>query len=256
MTRTTNILLVLITLSAAGAAMGCSAIVGSKLDEKGDGSVADSGPWDSGTADTGETLDCREEDDQTAFCQSFECIEDGVCAPEEPDADPTTGCVFTYSPDGEECEGFRFDDETTFEGMCRVGFCGGCGDGEINGAEDCADENSINGDGCENDCTFTCEVDTDCDFDCAAPRRCDPASAGAPNVCLPVADATLPPMGTSCEVMRVDDPPLMGMCEFRTGGELCCGPPLAMGRVPCCGIFSGESTIRCEVVMLPVMPPP
>jgi cysteine-rich repeat protein len=41
-----------------------------------------------------------------------------------------------------------------------------CGDGEQNGTEECDDGNDTNGDGCDNDCTFSCYVanqDTDCD---------------------------------------------------------------------------------------------
>ncbi|USN56179.1 MAG: hypothetical protein H6765_10115 [Candidatus Peribacteria bacterium] len=30
-----------------------------------------------------------------------------------------------------------------------------CGDGDVNGAEECDDDNGVNGDGCDNDCTIS-----------------------------------------------------------------------------------------------------
>lgn len=37
----------------------------------------------------------------------------------------------------------------------NTGGCTECGDGIVNGVEDCDDNNNVDGDGCENDCTFT-----------------------------------------------------------------------------------------------------
>ena len=38
----------------------------------------------------------------------------------------------------------------------------GCGNGVVDGTEDCDDMNEVIGDGCDNDCTFTCALAADC----------------------------------------------------------------------------------------------
>ena len=38
------------------------------------------------------------------------------------------------------------------DGTCQVTLCG---DGEVQGEEDCEDGNDVDGDGCDNDCTFS-----------------------------------------------------------------------------------------------------
>jgi cysteine-rich repeat protein len=50
-------------------------------------------------------------------------------------------------------------------GACKAGVCvsQGCGDKIKNGTEECDDGNTVAGDGCENDCTWTCKADADCD---------------------------------------------------------------------------------------------
>jgi cysteine-rich repeat protein len=49
-------------------------------------------------------------------------------------------------------------------GRCEAGFCvpDACGNGKFDSGEQCDDGNTIPGDGCEPDCTFTCEDDSDC----------------------------------------------------------------------------------------------
>ena len=50
-----------------------------------------------------------------------------------------------------------------------------CGNGVVEGAEQCDDGNGLTGDGCERDCTFTCIADIDC-FDsetCNGFEMCD-----------------------------------------------------------------------------------
>jgi cysteine-rich repeat protein len=69
-------------------------------------------------------------------------------------------------------------------GVCNAGACvpEGCGDGVLADPEECDDGNTENGDGCESDCTFTCEVDADCDDGdpCTGTESCDVES----NVCV------------------------------------------------------------------------
>jgi cysteine-rich repeat protein len=45
----------------------------------------------------------------------------------------------------------------------------GCGNGTLEGGEECDDGNRVPGDGCENDCTFTCHSN----FDCADAEICN-----------------------------------------------------------------------------------
>lgn len=50
------------------------------------------------------------------------------------------------------------------DGVCRGGLCAPieCGDGVVDPGEECDDHNLVPGDGCESDCTWTCEDDGEC----------------------------------------------------------------------------------------------
>jgi cysteine-rich repeat protein len=50
-------------------------------------------------------------------------------------------------------------------GACNGGTCAkiGCGNMIVTSGEDCDDGNAVDGDGCDNDCTFSCKTDADCD---------------------------------------------------------------------------------------------
>lgn len=65
------------------------------------------------------------------------------------------------------------------EGECRAGTCvpKGCGNGEVEGDEECDDGNAISGDGCEPTCTYSCREDADCNDDdvCNGVETCDVA---------------------------------------------------------------------------------
>jgi cysteine-rich repeat protein len=88
------------------------------------------------------------------------------------------------------------------ERVCVNGNCvaGSCGDGIVQAPEECDDGNVTPGDGCENDCTFTCvSADTtrDCSGGdaCAGTATCDEAT----HTCTartPLADETLCAAGT------------------------------------------------------------
>ncbi|MEM9071723.1 MAG: MopE-related protein, partial [Myxococcota bacterium] len=77
------------------------------------------------------------------------------------------------------------------DGVCRSGICvaEGCGNGIVDDGEDCDDENTVEGDGCEADCTFSCVADVDCgDGDeCTVGESCDTDAhrciPGAPLAC-------------------------------------------------------------------------
>jgi cysteine-rich repeat protein len=75
-----------------------------------------------------------------------------------------------------------------------------CGDGEPNGTEECDDGNDTNGDGCENDCTYTCQVATQ-ETDCDDSESCtDNICNGSTHVCSnpPVTEGTTCYDGDDC----------------------------------------------------------
>jgi len=73
---------------------------------------------------------------------------------------------------GEHCDGTVFEPSApSSHGSCRTN-CTYCGDGIINNGEVCDDGNSINGDGCENDCTETPPACGDGNLDLG--ETCDP----------------------------------------------------------------------------------
>jgi cysteine-rich repeat protein len=87
---------------------------------------------------------------------------------------------------------------TISDGQCRSGSCtpAGCGDQEVKGDEQCDDGNDVAGDGCEIDCTFSCEQDVDCDDGsvCTGVETCDTGNhvckAGTPLECKDTSDCT------------------------------------------------------------------
>ncbi|MCB9596034.1 MAG: hypothetical protein H6719_25155 [Sandaracinaceae bacterium] len=95
-----------------------------------------------------------------------------VCEPGTP-ADDGTACSTTAVPDG-VCV-------TTPSGNQCVG--AGCGNGVLDGGEVCDDGNDVAADGCEADCTFSCEADADCDDGqfCSGTETCDTST----HVCTP-----------------------------------------------------------------------
>jgi cysteine-rich repeat protein len=82
--------------------------------------------------------------------------------------------------------------------ICRTGMClaSRCGDGFVDAGagESCEDGNMVNGDGCDNDCTYSCAVAADCTdgLPCNGTESCNTTShrctAGAP-----------PANGTACD---------------------------------------------------------
>ncbi|MCU0662277.1 MAG: MopE-related protein [Myxococcota bacterium] len=95
-------------------------------------------------------------------CQSdIECDDGNPCDGSETcDTVVTLACQerdqSDWLPVGEDCGDFRFCNNA---GECVPRTCGDC---EANGEEDCDDCNGANGDGCDNDCTWTCGNNEDC----------------------------------------------------------------------------------------------
>ncbi|MFH1437847.1 MAG: hypothetical protein ABIJ56_19215 [Pseudomonadota bacterium] len=91
---------------------------------------------------------CDQDCDDTEPCNGMERCEAGQCEAGEPLEDGTP-CVSPFGHDG-EC----------VDALC-IPF--GCGDGVLDDGEECDDGNGVSGDGCENNCTFSCHESADCD---------------------------------------------------------------------------------------------
>jgi cysteine-rich repeat protein len=100
------------------------------------------------------------------------------------------------------------------DGVCRSEACvaAGCGNGVPDGDEECDDGNDDQADGCENDCTFSCEADGDCDDGdpCTGAETCDEAThvceAGEALACAdesPCTTDTCEP-GSGCRFTLID----------------------------------------------------
>ena len=82
-------------------------------------------------------------------------------------------CARTASlPDGTECGDLLDMRKICISSVCQESICGdGTIDGGADPAEECEDGNTIEGDGCDNDCTWSCHVETQ-DDDCDDGKGC------------------------------------------------------------------------------------
>lgn len=91
-----------------------------------------------------------------------------------------------------------------------------CGDGftDAPSGEQCDDGNAIPNDGCEGDCTITCETSADCDDGdiCNGGEECGLTNAGEPT-CRVVPGALLPPVGSPCGFEGGDGGVATGTCS-------------------------------------------
>ena len=94
-----------------------------------------------------------------------ECYYDHEC-------DDTEPCNGMERCEAGRCEdGVPLEDDTPctspfgLDGVCVDGLCipFGCGDGVQDEGEECDDGNSVSGDGCENNCAFSCHESVECD---------------------------------------------------------------------------------------------
>ena len=125
-------------------------------------------------------------------------------------------------PDGSECDPSASVRMICLSGNCQESICGDAFvDGD--GGETCEDGNAVNGDGCENDCTWTCVRNGDCDDGrvCNGAETCD---AGA-HLCAP---GTLPPEGTACASDGLDC-----TSDACTGGTCAHTPDACDDRLSC-----------------------
>lgn len=118
------------------------------------GSNGDDSHPDGGTSQTdggGDASECTTDADcdDGNLCDGTEQCLGGTCRDGASAADGTTCTI-----DGASGEFFCTD------GLCQASRCG---DGYVAAGEICDDGNTTSGDGCEADCTFSCEADADCD---------------------------------------------------------------------------------------------
>ncbi|HMI92667.1 MAG TPA: putative metal-binding motif-containing protein [Polyangiales bacterium] len=100
------------------------------------------------------------------------CDDGAACNGEERCLINHTCSLGTPAGDGTACTS-----ATAGDGQCRQGTCtpAGCGDEEVKGSEQCDDGNDTPSDGCEIDCSYSCEADVDCDDGtiCSGQESCD-----------------------------------------------------------------------------------
>jgi len=160
---------------------------------------------DDGNSDDGDGCD---NDCRYSCAADADCDDGGACNGGETCSPDTHACVDGADlPDGTDCGGGR---------VCRAGACAdaSCGNAQVEGKERCDDGNAVPGDGCENDCTWSCEQDADCDDGLS----CDGAETCAAHVC----QAGVPPAeGTVCD--RDGDGATRDLCLAGICGPSTCG---------------------------------
>jgi len=135
-----------------------------------DGEQCDDGNDDN---DDGCTNDCLLPCSEDADC------DDGlICNGEETCNTDRGFCSFgVNASDGTSCP----------DGECVFGACESveCGNSIVNTGEQCDDGNAMNGDGCEDDCTFSCDDGLDCDDgDACTVDLCDPETRTCSSMAL------------------------------------------------------------------------
>ena len=86
--------------------------------------------------------------------------------------------------------------------VCKDGACGAlCGNGQPDPGEECDDGNKVSGDGCENNCLFSCHAAT-ASTDCSgAPATCNKWACDGSNKCIQAVDSSL--NGQGCGSLQV-----------------------------------------------------
>jgi len=169
------------------------------------------------------------DNDCTFSCAvAADCSDGNACNGTESCNTTTHRCVAGTPPaNGTACDR---DMNPATRDICRAATCvaSTCGDGFVDpgGGEDCEDGNSVNGDGCDNDCTYSCAVAADCSdgLVCNGAETCNTTThrcvAGAP-----------PPNGTVCD--RDMNPATRDICRAATCVASRCGDGyLDMGTMP------------------------
>jgi cysteine-rich repeat protein len=96
------------------------------------------------------------EEDCTFSCVDATDCDDGLVCNGDETCNASNACeAGTPPPDATDCGGGM---------VCRSGTCAMpvCGNSIVEGTEQCDDGDSTEGDGCDNDCTFSCAMDAEC----------------------------------------------------------------------------------------------
>jgi alpha-tubulin suppressor-like RCC1 family protein len=123
-----------------------------------------------------------------------DCADDGNPCNGEEVCDMTDHVCDRTSPPEEGAECGADPRRICLSGSCQDSICGDAWvDGGADPAEECDDDNTVQGDGCDNDCTFSCHNPDECQdgLICNGVEQCS-----ASHVCEPGSNAA---SGTACE---------------------------------------------------------
>jgi cysteine-rich repeat protein len=136
-----------------------------------------------------------------------ECVVNGDCDDSEPcngqESCDVGTCVAGLAP----AEGTPCTSPAGADGACAGGLCipFTCGDGDLDDGEECDDGNRTGGDGCESNCTWTCETAGECDDTLGCTMdMCDLGDHTCSNLLQP-AGTVCRPLAGSCDVVEVCD---------------------------------------------------
>jgi cysteine-rich repeat protein len=219
---------------AAVLAMGCGNSLRSTGERDSD--------TDDGGGDSDGTVTCTSdpECDDGNPCNGEETCESGSCR----DGTPLS--------DGAPCE------EGGVAGTCRDEECVPltCGDGALDEGEECDDGNDTSGDGCEDDCSFSCHEPADCDDSnvctddscveggrgrlCSYAPNTDPCDdldpCTSPDVC---SGGACVPGENTCDCLATED------CAAHEDGNLCNGTLVCDLETHLCEVDPG-TVITCS----------
>jgi cysteine-rich repeat protein len=227
-----------------------------------------------GTLEAGEQCDFGVDNGSVPGCQvncMFSC-ETGSNSCD--DGDPcngveTCGTVTDNGATGQACQpGTPAQDGTSCgtNMLCKNAACVAafCGDGYVTGTEECDDGNTISGDGCENNCTFSC-VSTDPSRNCTPADPCNGQGTcnNTTHVCAagtPLGDGTSCGGNNYCKTGTCTMP-MCGngivepgeQCDGGTGCKADCtwqcnNPATDCGTAPQCDKYQCSAQHQCQAV--------
>jgi len=206
-----------------------------------------------GFVDTGAGESCEPPGEGRCDSDCMFLCESGVECPD--DGNPCNGIEFCNTdehrcghrdplPDGEVCAGPPRS--ICISGSCQESVCGdGFTDGGREPPEECDDANAAEGDGCDNDCAYSCHGDEECDD--GRPCSDDRCQAWSTHTCVsipsPAATLCRPSSGQcdveeACDGVSLDCPP-DGFAPGGThcsDGDLCTHDDACSGSGRCSGV--------------------
>ena len=227
-----------------------------------------------GVLEAGEECDFGVDNGAVPGCQAncrFSCETlNNTCDDGDPcNGTETCGTVTDNGATGQACQAGTPATDGTSCGtnmICNNAVCvaGICGDGFVTGTEECDDANQTPGDGCENDCTYSC-VSTDTARNCTPTDPCN--GQGTCNDTTHVCAPGTPLMdGTSCGgnnycASGTCTVPVCGngvvepgeQCDGGTGCKADCtwecnNPATDCGTAPECDLYQCSAQHQCQAV--------